>query len=112
MSEYEKGLIPKSIREYEKTSYPIAYELFGGIDRNTDINGMKGINILRTEMFLDSENVLMNNTDKNIFYLEAPTGSGKSNMSMSISTPASITCVATSTTSDILLILSIISFRS
>lgn len=51
MSEYEKGLIPKSIREYEKTSYPIAYELFGGIDRNTDINGMKGINILRTEMF-------------------------------------------------------------
>lgn len=85
MSEYEKGLIPKCIREYEKTSYPIAYELFGGIDRNTDINGMKGINILRTEMFLDSENVLMNNTDKNIFYLEAPTGSGKSNMAMNLS---------------------------
>ena len=59
--------------------------MFGGIDRNTDINGMKGINILRTEMFLDSENVLMNNTDKNIFYLEAPTGSGKSNMAMNLS---------------------------
>lgn len=27
----------------------------------------------------------MNNTDKNIFYLEAPTGSGKSNMAMNLS---------------------------
>ena len=85
ISEYEKGSIPKSIREYEKSSYPIADEAFKCIDRNTDINGMKGINILRTEMFLDSENVLMNNTDKNIFYLEAPTGSGKSNMAMNLS---------------------------
>lgn len=85
ISGYEKGSIPKSIREYEKTSYPIADEAFKCIDRNTDINGMKGINILRTEMFLDSENVLMNNTDKNIFYLEAPTGSGKSNMAMNLS---------------------------
>ena len=36
-------------------------------------------------MYLDAENELSDNIDKNIFYLEAPTGSGKSNTSMNLS---------------------------
>ncbi len=37
----------------------------------------EGINILRKEIFNESEKNLLNNLNKNIFYLEAPTGSGK-----------------------------------
>lgn len=42
------------------------------------------INKLRTEMFLESEKNLINNLDKNIFLLEAPTGSGKTNSSINL----------------------------
>lgn len=40
------------------------------------------INILRSEMFLEAESTLLANRDKNIFYFEAPTGSGKTNTSI------------------------------
>ena len=36
-------------------------------------------------MFLDAERTLEKNMDKSIFYLEAPTGSGKSNTAMNLS---------------------------
>lgn len=36
-----------------------------------------GINKLRNEMFVEAEQNLLKNLSKNIFYLEAPTGSGK-----------------------------------
>ena len=36
-------------------------------------------------MFLDAEQVLKENADKTIYYLEAPTGSGKSNTAMNLS---------------------------
>ena len=42
------------------------------------------INQLRSEMFLEAESSLLNNIDKNIFYLEAPTGSGKTNTSINL----------------------------
>ena len=42
------------------------------------------INILRTEMFLDAERVLKQNSDQTFYYLEAPTGSGKSNTAMNL----------------------------
>lgn len=45
----------------------------------------KDINILRNTIFLECENNLLKNKDKNIFYLEAPTGSGKSNMAVNCS---------------------------
>ncbi|MBD5136023.1 MAG: CRISPR-associated helicase Cas3' [Lachnospiraceae bacterium] len=45
----------------------------------------KNINILRNAMFLECETNLMKNINKNIFYLEAPTGSGKSNMAINCS---------------------------
>ena len=42
------------------------------------------INKLRTEMFLESEKHLKNNLNENIFYLEAPTGSGKTLTSINL----------------------------
>ncbi|HCW52774.1 MAG TPA: CRISPR-associated helicase/endonuclease Cas3 [Clostridium sp.] len=65
-----------SIREYEKEEY---------FKENKDFKDEKEINILRNEMFLDSEKELIKYKDKNIFFLEAPTGSGKSNVSMNLS---------------------------
>lgn len=43
-----------------------------------------GINKLRSEMFQESEENLLKNLDKNIFYLEAPTGSGKTITSINL----------------------------
>lgn len=42
------------------------------------------INELRSEMFLEAEETLLKNLDKNIFYLEAPTGSGKTITSINL----------------------------
>lgn len=42
------------------------------------------INVLRTEMFLEAESNLIKNRNKNIFYLEAPTGSGKTVCSLNL----------------------------
>lgn len=53
--------------------------------RNTSIENMMGINKLRTKIFLEAENNLFKNLEKNIFYLEAPTGSGKSNTALNLS---------------------------
>ena len=53
--------------------------------RDNNIDEFKGINKLRTKIFLESESNLLNNLDKNIFYLEAPTGSGKSNTALNLS---------------------------
>lgn len=43
------------------------------------------INKLRTEMFLESEENLLDNLDNDIYFLEAPTGSGKTNMAINLS---------------------------
>lgn len=67
--------VHKSIRNYERESY----------GKKDDFNEIKDINILRNEMFLDAENSFLRNIHKNIFYLEAPTGSGKSNVSFNLS---------------------------
>ena len=63
------------IRKYEKEHY-MKNELFSNID---------DINILRNELFLDAETVLLKNMKSDIFYLEAPTGSGKSNVALNLS---------------------------
>lgn len=72
---YKKTDIYKSIKKYENESY----------GKRTDFSNEKNINILRTEMFLDSEKSLEQNIKENILYLEAPTGCGKSNVSMNLS---------------------------
>lgn len=45
----------------------------------------ENINDLRTKIFLNAEKNLEEKSDKNIFFLEAPTGSGKSNTAMNLS---------------------------
>lgn len=73
---YKGTDIYKSIRKYEKEKYH---------DSSKDLKNEEDINILRDEMFLDAEREIYKNKDKNIFFLEAPTGSGKSNVSMNLS---------------------------
>lgn len=52
--------------------------------RKNDI-GIEKINGLRTEIFLEAERNLLENLDKNILYIESPTGSGKSNTALNLS---------------------------
>ncbi|WP_242947256.1 DEAD/DEAH box helicase family protein [Clostridium haemolyticum] len=72
--EFNNTKINKDTREYEKNEY----------DTKRDFSNLKDINILRKELFLDAEKELLKNLDKNIFYLEAPTGSGKSNVAFNL----------------------------
>ncbi len=64
---YEKSELIKTIRKYEKKEIEI-----------------EKINQLRSDIFLESEKTLKQNLEKNIFYLEAPTGSGKTNMAINL----------------------------
>ena len=66
-NKYEDSQLYKSIRYYQKNP-----------------SSVNGINKLRNDMFIESENKLIKNIDKNIFYLEAPTGSGKTNMAINL----------------------------
>ena len=63
------------IREYEKNFY----------GKYNDFKKVSDMNILRNEMFLDAEKEFDLNKQENIFFLEAPTGSGKSNVAMNLS---------------------------
>ena len=67
--EYENSEIIKSIRDKEKS----------GIPNDEDINNF------RTKIFLEVEKNLEKNKENNIFFLEAPTGSGKSNTALNLS---------------------------
>jgi len=75
---YQSGERYRNIKEYKKKIY--SNELI-----KRDFNKIKDINILRNELFLESEQILKKNLDKLIFYLEAPTGSGKSNVALNLS---------------------------
>ena len=70
---YEETPLVKTIRQYEKMSE----------EQRSDLS--QNINILRTEIFLEAERSLKKNIDQNIFFLEAPTGSGKSNTAINLS---------------------------
>ena len=72
---YEETELMKSIRSYQKNCYPKEY---------SELMKEKNINILRNEIFCDTEKVLNAYLDENIFYLEAPTGSGKSNAALNL----------------------------
>lgn len=75
-SVYENTDLLKNIRQYQQERYPIS---------NEELNTVKDINILRSEIFCEVEEKIKANTDENIFYLEAPTGSGKSNTAINAS---------------------------
>lgn len=74
-NKYKETEVYNSIRSYENNKY----------EKSKDLLNERNINVLRTEMFLDAEKELIKNIDNNIFFLEAPTGSGKSNVSLNLS---------------------------
>lgn len=73
---FEDTDINRSIRKYEKEQYPAGDE---------ELMEVSDINILRNEIFLDSEREFKKHKEERIYYLEAPTGSGKSNMAFHLS---------------------------
>lgn len=73
---YESGELIGKIREYERTRYPMPVSEW---EKEDDINQ------LRSELFLDAEKELLRNMEQSVFYLEAPTGSGKSNTALNLS---------------------------
>lgn len=73
---FQNTKVNKEIRKYESEIYPMD---------SAQLKREKQINILRNEIFLDAEKQLLKERDKNIFYLESPTGSGKSNISINLS---------------------------
>lgn len=64
---YEQSDLMKSIRKYEKKQINI-----------------EGINKIRSDIFLEAEQSLINNLENDIYYLESPTGSGKTNMAINL----------------------------
>lgn len=76
VNQFARTEVMKSIREHEKTSYPMSSEQ---LEMETNIN------CLRTELFLDAERELKKSAEQSFFYLEAPTGSGKSNTAINLS---------------------------
>lgn len=73
---YENTDLMKNIRKYQNENYPMSME---------NLNKATNINILRSEIFCEAEEQIKNNYQENMFYLEAPTGSGKSNTAMNLS---------------------------
>lgn len=73
---YEQTKRMQETRVYQSTEYPKTAE---------ELHKASDINQLRREMFCDAEKVLKQHTHENLFYLEAPTGSGKSNTAFNLS---------------------------
>lgn len=86
--------IDEVIEAYKKT------DIIQGIKNHVVTNCYKDtINEVRCDIFVESNNRLIKNIDADIFYLEAPTGSGKTNMA----TNCSLKCVElTKNTNDFL----------
>lgn len=78
---FTKQDISKLDSSYKRT------ELYQGIQaykKNGEYFIENPINALRSDIFLDAETELLKSLDKNIFYLEAPTGGGKTNVSINL----------------------------
>ena len=71
---YERSHLMESIRKYGKESYP-----------RKKWDGKEKINILRNELFLEAEENLKAAEEDCIYFVEAPTGSGKSNLALNLS---------------------------
>lgn len=71
---YENSSVYQSIQAYKQQIYP-----------HPNLQQVDNINILRTELFLEAEQQLQANKEQHIFYVEAPTGGGKTNISIHLS---------------------------
>lgn len=74
--EYNQSQLLNNVRNYEKIKYQ-------GKDKNFE--NITEINDLRSELFLDAEKCLLEHFNEDIYFLEAPTGSGKSNTAINLS---------------------------
>lgn len=72
---YENTDLMQNVRKYQREQYPRPEE---------KLKRENNINILRTEMLCDAEKILKDNIGETLFYLEAPTGSGKSNTAVDL----------------------------
>lgn len=72
---YERSELLQSIRNYEKERI---------LQAEKSLVECNDINRMRSEMFLDAEEALRKNPEDTIYFLEAPTGSGKSNTAMNL----------------------------
>lgn len=82
-SRYSMALID-DIRAFSETYYN--GELYKSISayKKMELSTISEINDLRTELFLEAHEGLFKDTNANIYYLEAPTGSGKTNCSINL----------------------------
>lgn len=76
IAEYEKTKLYQRIQEYKQNTYPMDKE---------KLDKIENINILRNEIFVEVDKNILEQDKTSVFYLEAPTGSGKSNMAMNLS---------------------------
>ena len=68
--------INQNIKKYREEKY---------FQNEKELEKVKDINVLRNELYLDTETELLKHIDEELFYLEAPTGSGKSNIAFNLS---------------------------
>lgn len=66
----------RGIREFEQKK---------SVEKDYELQNVTDINELRSCMFLETERELLNSSGESIYFLEAPTGSGKSNMALNLS---------------------------
>ena len=71
---YEKSETYQAICEYEKQTK----------QQSANLDEVTNINVLRSEIFLEAIGNLKQKLDEDIFYLEAPTGGGKTNTSIGL----------------------------
>lgn len=68
--------IMKKVRSHEKEYFPMSGD---------ELKKEKDMNKIRSEILLEAEGRLKDNRESHLFYLEAPTGSGKSNVAIDLS---------------------------
>ena len=81
-TDYMSGLKTDDFGVFSNSKKQKLTELFSTF--TCKLKSDKGINKLRNKMFQEAEENLLKNLDKNIFYLEAPTGSGKTITSINL----------------------------
>ncbi len=94
-SEYMNGFKAKEPKDFgvitdvnkfdESFSKTETYKSIQKYSKSRKQKDFADINEARSEMFLEAEENLLQNLDKNLFYLEAPTGSGKTNTAINLS---------------------------
>jgi len=82
---YEEFYIDKFDKNEKQQTFNQALKEIKSIDidfKELEKKSNKNLNILRNKLFLETRETLRKNITKNLFYIEAPTGAGKTNLSV------------------------------